>query len=177
MRFAKAGNYVKIGEKFRMSKFALDMDVSFWSINIKNTRRNVKMLSLRSHYGLMAIVVLAANHGKGYIQAKQIAFKLGIHVRYLESLLVRLRRARMVNSIRGKNGGYILSKNPSQISVWDTINVFEGKVILMEFDPLIGRKKTPPIYVNLWDDAEKLIAGHLKSITVSSLVNQIKTNA
>lgn len=70
------------------------------------------MVSLKSHYGLKAIVALAANYGKDYTQAKQIANQQNIPIRYLELILNQLRRAGMVNAIRGKHGGYILSKNP-----------------------------------------------------------------
>jgi Rrf2 family protein len=129
------------------------------------------MVSLKSHYGLKAIVALAAAYGKGHVQAKQIAARQDVPVRYLELLLSQLRRARMVDAIRGKNGGYVLSMKPDKISVWDVVTVFEGKIIFAQTESPLGNKKTPSAYIALWKEAEKKMVDYLKSIKISSLVS------
>jgi len=133
------------------------------------------MVSLKSHYGLKAIVALADAYGKGHIQAKQIAARQDIPVRYLELLLSQLRRARMVNAIRGKNGGYVLSKKPDKITVWDVVVVFEGKIIFAQTESPMGNKKTPGAYINVWKEAEKKMVDYLKSIKISKLLEAIKS--
>jgi len=62
------------------------------------------MFSAKAHYGLKAIIYLAQNTGKGPIQAKEIAVTQSVPVRYLELLLSQLKKARLINSNRGKLG-------------------------------------------------------------------------
>ena len=131
------------------------------------------MVSLKSHYGLRAIVALAANYGKGHMQAKEIAAQQDIPVRYLELLLSQLRRARMVDAIRGKNGGYVLFQKPNKISVWDVVTVFEGKIIFAQTESPAGNKKTPGAYLSLWKEAEKKMVDYLKSVKISALLEAV----
>ncbi|MCP4704322.1 MAG: Rrf2 family transcriptional regulator [candidate division Zixibacteria bacterium] len=133
------------------------------------------MVSLKSHYGLKAIVALADAYGKGHVQAKQIAARQDIPVRYLELLLSQLRRSRMVNAIRGKNGGYVLAKKPDKITVWDIVMIFEGKVIFAQTESPMGNKKTPAAYINVWKEAEKKMVDYLKSIKISKLLEAVKS--
>ena len=133
------------------------------------------MVSLKSHYGLRAIVALAANYGKGHVQAKEIAAQQDIPVRYLELLLSQLRRARMVDAIRGKNGGYVLSKKPNRVNVWDVVTVFEGKIIFAQTESPSGSRRTPAAYVTLWKEAEKKLVDYLKSIKISSLLEAVNS--
>jgi len=131
------------------------------------------MISLKSHYGLKAIVGLAANYGKGYIQSKKITDQQNIPVRYLEFLLNQLGRARLVHAIRGKHGGYMLSKKPDKISVWDVVVVFEGKIMFAQLESPTATKKTPSAYIRLWQEAEKKMVDYLKSIKISTLLNRV----
>jgi len=131
------------------------------------------MVSLKSNYGLRAIISLAANYGKGHVQAKEIASQQDIPVRYLELLLSHLRRARMVDAIRGKNGGYVLSKEPSDITVWDVVTIFEGKVIFAQMESATGTKKPHKAYAAIWNEAEKRVVDYLKSIKISDLLKSI----
>ncbi len=126
------------------------------------------MISLKAQYGLRAIVSLAANYGKGPLQARQIANTQDVPVRYLELLLSQLRRARLVEATRGKKGGYYLSKKPSQISVLDIISAFEGNILYSQN----GATK-PDAFTHVWKNAEKLIVKHFQSLKVSDLVSKI----
>lgn len=137
------------------------------------------MVSLKSKYGLRAIVSLADNFGKGHLQAKEIASQQDVPVRYLELLLSQLRRARMVDATRGKNGGYILTKEPAEITIWDVVSIFEGKT-------LFSREEQPgkangngngngQIYNQLWREAETRIVDYLKSVKISDLVESINS--
>jgi len=132
------------------------------------------MVSLKSHYGLKAIVALAANYKKGFMQAKEIANTQDIPLRYLELLLSHLRRAQLVDAIRGKKGGYVLAKSPDKISVWDVVVIFEGKVIFAQTESPSGTMKIPAPYIKLWKEAEKRTVDYLKSIKISTLQKHIK---
>ncbi len=126
------------------------------------------MISLKAQYGLRAIVSLAANYGKGPLQARQIAISQDVPVRYLELLLSQLRRARLVEATRGKKGGYYLTKKPSQISVLDIISAFEGSILYSQN----GTVKQDAL-THVWKNAEKLITKHFQSLKVSDLVSRL----
>src|SRR3990167_5310089 len=73
--------------------------------------------STRTLYGLKAILVLASRHGEGSMVVSQIAKKEGISVPYLEQILNALKKKGFVKSVRGPQGGYVLSRKPSEISL------------------------------------------------------------
>jgi len=134
------------------------------------------MVSLKSKYGLKAIVSLASYYGKGPLQAKEIAAQQGVPVRYLELLLSQLRRARIVEATRGKNGGYILTREPSDISVWDIVAIFEGRIIFSaDHDMPSNNKKTPPAYAAVWKEAENRVVEYMKSVKVADILEAVNS--
>jgi Rrf2 family cysteine metabolism transcriptional repressor len=133
------------------------------------------MISLKSQYGLKAVVSLAGNKGKGHMQAKEIAAEQGVPVRYLELLLSHLRRARMVDATRGKNGGYVLAREPQDISVWDVVSIFEGKNIFGQLEAGSNGSKGDQVYGLVWKEAEKRMINYLASIKISDLLESIST--
>lgn len=130
------------------------------------------MISLKSHYGLKAIVALASNYGKGPVQAKEIASSQGVPVRYLELLLSQLRRARLVEATRGKNGGYILARDPHIVTVWDVVSIFEGKALFSK--PLDESKKENGVSF-IWKGAEDKLVDYLASIKMTDLLEKLRT--
>jgi Rrf2 family protein len=130
------------------------------------------MISLKSHYGLKAIVALASNYGKGPVQAKEIASSQGVPVRYLELLLSQLRRARLVEATRGKNGGYILARDPHIVTVWDVVSIFEGKALFSK--PLDEGKKENGVSF-IWKGAEDKLVDYLASIKMTDLLEKLRT--
>ena len=88
-------------------------------------------VSLRSTYGIMAAVDLALQAGSAPIQAKSIARRQGIPARFLEQVLHAMKKAGLVSSQRGAQGGYVLSKKPSDVSVAEILEALEGPVLRM----------------------------------------------
>ena len=82
-------------------------------------------LSTRGKYGLYAMIYLAQHDGEGPQALKAIA-EVGTPEAYLEQLLGTLRRADLVKTVRGAQGGYQLSREPSQITARDIIEAMEG---------------------------------------------------
>ncbi len=72
------------------------------------------------------MTVLAARYGDGPIPVRDIAAAQGLSQSYLEQLLGPLRRAGLVRSVRGPEGGYYLASQPSEVSVGDVLRVLEG---------------------------------------------------
>jgi Rrf2 family transcriptional regulator, cysteine metabolism repressor len=83
-------------------------------------------LTAKSEYGVLASIDLACNYGEGPVSAREIAERRAIPPRFLEQLFVALRRAGIVSAVRGAKGGFILTRDPSQISVLDVVEALEG---------------------------------------------------
>lgn len=89
-------------------------------------------LSTKGRYGVKAMFELALNYGKDPVSIKTIAERQNISEYYLEQLFSSLRKAGLVKSIRGAQGGYILPKPPKDISASDILNVLEGPIEISE---------------------------------------------
>lgn len=85
-------------------------------------------LSTKGRYGVSAMYDLALHYGEGPISLKSVANRQGISEHYLEQLMSVLRKAGYVKSVRGAQGGYTLTKDPSLITVGDIIRVMEGPI-------------------------------------------------
>jgi Rrf2 family protein len=83
-------------------------------------------LSTRSRYAVRALLDLAIHIGDGPVLVREIAQREDISVRYLEQLLLPLKAAGIVRAIRGANGGFTLSKKPSDINLREIIQIMEG---------------------------------------------------
>lgn len=84
-------------------------------------------LSCKSEYAILALLELASHHASGEPQQiRQIASQQEIPDRYLEQLLATLRRAAIVRSQRGAKGGYLLAREPWQITLLEVVRCIEG---------------------------------------------------
>lgn len=96
----------------------------------------VMRVSAKVDYAVRAAVVLAVAAGQGPVKGDQIATAQKIPLKFLESILSELRRAGMVSSQRGADGGYWLARPAASISIADIIRAVEG--------PLADVRGTPP---------------------------------
>ncbi|MDH4139928.1 MAG: Rrf2 family transcriptional regulator [Coriobacteriia bacterium] len=83
-------------------------------------------LTARSEYGLLAMIELAQREGEGPASAREISELQGIPPKYLEQLLVALRKAGLVTASRGARGGFSLERRPSEITVLEIVEALEG---------------------------------------------------
>jgi len=88
-------------------------------------------LSKKTRYAIVALTHLAREFGKGPIQIKGIAEKEGIPQRFLENILLELRKLGILGSKLGKEGGYYLLKNPDEVRLAEIVRHFEGTIALM----------------------------------------------
>ena len=84
------------------------------------------MLSRKSKYGLKALLVLAREAGKGPVLISEIARRDAIPKKYLEAILLDLKRHGVVQSQKGKGGGYFLSRKPAEVTFSEVIRVLDG---------------------------------------------------
>src|SRR4030065_2738604 len=87
-------------------------------------------LSSKIRYGSRAMVELASHYGEGAIELKEIAKKENISPKYLEQVIIPLRTAGLVKSVRGSKGGYSLARSPSEICLFDVVEILEGPLYL-----------------------------------------------
>ncbi len=83
-------------------------------------------LSTKGRYGLKAMFDLALNDGSGPVSLTAISERQGISIHYLEQLVSPLRKAGLLKSVRGAQGGYLLAKLPAEISVREILELLEG---------------------------------------------------
>ncbi|MCS6317187.1 MAG: Rrf2 family transcriptional regulator [Nitrospira sp.] len=86
-------------------------------------------VSLRATYGIIAAVDLALHHAEQPVCAKSIAKRQAIPARFLEQVLHAMKKAGVVISQRGAQGGYVLSRKPSELSVADILDALEGPLL------------------------------------------------
>jgi Rrf2 family protein len=86
----------------------------------------------KSKYGILAVLSLARNHEQGLLQIKDISSQNTIPNQYLGQIFNLLVKADIITSVRGKNGGYKLSRPPSDISILEIIELLEGGIEFVE---------------------------------------------
>nr|WP_121667634.1 Rrf2 family transcriptional regulator [Mesonia aquimarina] len=89
------------------------------------------MLSKKTKYALNALVYLARNRAQAPISVSTIAQAQNIPLKFLESILVELKNARIVDSKKGKYGGYSLHKEPEAIHMASVTRLFDGAIALL----------------------------------------------
>jgi len=89
------------------------------------------MLSKKTKYGLKALTFLATLKKREPMQIAEIARQENISQKFLESILLSLRKTGFLGSKKGKGGGYYLIKEPSEIQMTDVIRVLEGPIALV----------------------------------------------
>lgn len=89
-------------------------------------------LTSRSRYALKIMLDLAAHRNSAVVRRQEIVNRQGVPAKYLDQILVRLRRDGLVFSVRGRTGGYRLAKDPDLVSIWDIFRAVEDGIYPVE---------------------------------------------
>jgi len=133
-------------------------------------------LSTRSRYGTRLLLDMAQHYDQGPIQLGDIARRQEISVKYLEQILIPLKKARFVDSVRGPKGGHVLARPPEEITVAEIVALLEDGASLVECTEhaeVCGRAGTCPTR-RIWQEASQAMFDKLKSITLADLVETAK---
>lgn len=134
-------------------------------------------LSTRAQYAVRAMVDLAL-HGDGApVSLKEIAQREDIPLNYLEQLFNRLRRGRIVESVRGPGGGYLLARPSGEILVGEIVATVEEPLTPVScMDATTGRCNRPAACTthNVWQKLGERIKTFLDSITLADLVTEAR---
>jgi len=89
-------------------------------------------LSTRGRYGTRLMLELAKHYGKGPINITEISKNQGISVKYLEQIIIPLKKAKLIKSVRGPKGGHTLSKSPDKIFLLQILKPLESHLTLVD---------------------------------------------
>lgn len=132
-------------------------------------------LTARSEYALLALVYLARQNKDEYISIEIIARAQGIPPKFLEQLMLALKRAHFLRSAKGQHGGYTLAKNPEEITLAEVIRLFDGALAptesvsenFYESTPIEKEKGLVKVFKNVRD----YVSHKLETTTIADVMN------
>jgi Rrf2 family protein len=136
-------------------------------------------LSTRSRYGTRLMLDMAQNYPGGPLHLTSIANRQGISVKYLEQIIIPLKKAHYVKSVRGPKGGHVLARPPEEITVGEIVALLEDGVNLVECSERPDRcgRAENCITRHIWREAAQAMFAKLNSITLADLVKISRTEA
>lgn len=129
-------------------------------------------ISSKGDYGLRALFDLAQRFGEGPVQSEEIATRQGIPANYLNQLLITMRRAGLIESLRGPQGGHQLARRPDAITLLEILTVLEGPLLPGDSardDLLPTQPDDHELVGDLWVDLRGQIEQILTAITLDDL--------
>jgi len=131
-------------------------------------------LTAKSEYGLLAVIDLACSRGQGPVSVREVAERRNIPGKFLEQLLVSLRRAGIVTAVRGARGGFTLACDPQTLTVLEVVEALDGPlgspICDAEADGGCGRGSSCAASA-VWWRAQYALRGVLGSTTIADLAS------
>lgn len=136
-------------------------------------------LSTRGRYGLRAVLDLALNSKDEVVPLNEIALRQKISISYLEQLISKLRKAGIVTSIRGAQGGYQLAREPENLSVGEILRTLEGNLEPVECSEITGEGDVCSASDNcvtkyVWKRISDSISSAVDTLMLSELIEESK---
>ena len=134
-------------------------------------------ISYKGDYALKTLLELALNYNKGILSIKELAKKGDIPDKFLEQVLLALKKGGFVDSKRGINGGYFLARSPAQITIGEVVRFVEGPV-----EPItcVGKKNYKEckdfascLFKDVWSQVNTAIALVIDTVTFAELVRKV----
>ena len=133
-------------------------------------------LSSKGRYAVMALADLAKFDPNEPVSLRDISLRQGISLVYLEQLFLKLKKNKIVSSVRGKKGGYTLNKNASEINISEVLSAVEEKIKTVGGEKHSKKgcngKSAKCITHNLWDELEDYINVFFEKKKLSDLINK-----
>ena len=130
-------------------------------------------VSAKELYGLRAMSEFARHYGQGPLSLTEVARKQGISQPYLEQIAIDLRRAGLLNSKRGAQGGYYLARSPEVMTAGDVIRALEGSILPIQ---CVAQQKCTPCSLEdgcsargIWEEVRDRLVETLDSIALADL--------
>ena len=130
-------------------------------------------LTSRSEYALLALVYLARHKQDGYVSVQNIATAQDIPPKFLEQILLALKRARFLHSLKGQSGGYMLASPPEKIVLADIIRLFDGALAPTESVSKYFYEETPiqkeKSLLRVFKEIRDLVSNKLENTTLADV--------
>ena len=137
-------------------------------------------LTTKGRYAVMAMVDLASYQNDKPVSLSDISLRQNISLSYLEQLFSKLKNEKLIRSVRGPSGGYVLEKNPKDIKLSNIIFAVDEQVRTLNCKRDSKRgcngKTMKCITHNLWDDLEQHINSFFENVSLSDLLKQKQTD-
>ena len=137
-------------------------------------------LTSKSRYAVMALVDLARFNNINPVSLRDISLRQNISLDYLEQIFFKLKKNQIVKSIRGNQGGYVLSRHPNEIKLTNIFHALDEKVktVQCKKDSKKGcnGRSTKCITHNLWDELENHINSFFEQKSLKDLVQDKRDN-
>ena len=139
-------------------------------------------LTSKGRYAVMAMADLAKNNVKKPTNLTEISLRQGISISFLEQLFLKLRKNNLVQSVRGRSGGYVLTKPPEEIKLLSIIKAVDEKIKTLkcrkESKRGCNHKSIKCITHNLWDDLETHINKFFEDNTLNDILfKEVRNNS
>ena len=132
-------------------------------------------LTSKGRYAVMALADLAKFNAASPVSLRDISLRQGISLLYLEQIFLKLKKQNIVNSVRGTNGGYVLTKQPGDIKLADIFLAVDEKVKTLKCNKESKKgcngKSTKCITHYLWDELELHINNFFERKNLNDLIN------
>jgi Rrf2 family protein len=134
-------------------------------------------IGTRTRYGLRTILEIAQSKNSGGIFQKEIAFNQSLSNKYLDHIIHSLKTAGLICNVKGKKSGYMLTRKPEDITIFDIHQAFEPHICLVECLSTNYHcdREEKCVAQGFWKRLNVMIVQYLKSVTVADLVNQQTT--
>ena len=131
-------------------------------------------ISTKGRYGLRTLMDISVHQTNGPVNLGDIAGRQGISAKYLWQIVNLLKTAGFVRGTRGPKGGYILLRDPSEITLLDVIQILEGPVSLVECvdDPAFCSRTENCVAHSVWEEASQSIRAALRKITLAEILRR-----
>ena len=133
-------------------------------------------LTTKGRYAVMAMADLASNANTGTISLTEISSRQNISLAYLEQIFIKLKNRKLVKSIRGANGGYILERPAYEIKISQIISAVDEEVKMLNCKKHskkgCNNKSTKCITHNLWDKLDAHINGFFENVKLEELIKR-----
>lgn len=133
------------------------------------------LISTKGRYALRVMIDLAEHQGAGYIPLKEIARRQEISEKYLESIIKLLVKAHLLSGLRGKGGGYKLTRTPEQYTVYSLLLLTEesmAPVACLEERAEPCARAAECRTLELWRGLDQAIRDYLSGVTLADLTRQ-----
>ena len=133
-------------------------------------------LSTKSRYGTRLLLDMAQHYNQGPVHLGDIAKRQNISVKYLEQIIIPLKKAHYVESVRGPKGGHTLTRPPEEITVGEIVALLEDGASLAACsdNPLICERSSVCPTRDIWQEAARAMFAKLQSITLADLLSRTK---